>query len=270
MTLDLELQIVVVDVESTGVDSSKDEVIELAIRKGLTPDSPSKTWLFRPSIPIPPQATAVHGIADEDLRDCPSFAEHCDEIRDLLSNCDVLMGYNVHFDIDMLQAQLRRASRAEIDLSSVKIVDPLLIWRRCENRKLETALKRFSGEEHSGGHRALADVDATAAVFEGMRKVFGLQGASWQELADICAGKKGGGGSGLGPSEHIVWKEGVPYINFGKHRGLGLLELKNSNPGYLQWMSRSDFPSHVKAIVENLQSMEDSDFLSWVEKSFRE
>ncbi len=71
---------------------------------GLGDDAPSRVWRFKPSVSISPGAQAVHGISMDDLSACPSFADHAAEVRALIDETAVLVGYNLAFDIDMLQA----------------------------------------------------------------------------------------------------------------------------------------------------------------------
>jgi len=99
-------EVLVFDVETTGTDKRRDQVIELCMQFGL--EGPSRTWRFRPSCPISPGAQAVHGISIEDLADCPTFAECAEEIAAIFTQHEVIVGYNLSFDIDMLQAAHER------------------------------------------------------------------------------------------------------------------------------------------------------------------
>src|SRR5689334_16881030 len=103
--------VLIFDCETTGTDRATDQSIELCIQRGLTDDAPTcerHTWRIKPAVPIHPGAQAVHGIKQEDLADCPAFAEVADEIAQAFASADVIVGYNVVFDIEMLQAEYAR------------------------------------------------------------------------------------------------------------------------------------------------------------------
>src|SRR5437762_2568268 len=67
-------RIIVFDVETTGTDKRRDQVIELCVQLGLE-GGPSQTWRIKPDVSIHPGAQAVHGISAEDLEFCPRFGQ---------------------------------------------------------------------------------------------------------------------------------------------------------------------------------------------------
>ena len=112
-----EPNILIFDVETTGTDKKRDQVIELCAQFGLDESAESRTWRIRPSVEIQPGAQEVHGISMDDLRDAPTFAKVADELRALFTGVQMLVGYNLRFDIDMLQAEYQRLGQPLIDLS---------------------------------------------------------------------------------------------------------------------------------------------------------
>src|SRR5690606_27708698 len=92
-------RVLVFDVETTGTDKRRDQVIELCVQFGIEPDARSQTWRIRPDVAISPGAQAVHGISAEDLVGCPRFPEVADAVRAIFDEADVLVGYNLAFDI---------------------------------------------------------------------------------------------------------------------------------------------------------------------------
>ena len=66
--------IIVFDCETTGIDFTRDQVIELCVQHGLGDDATSRVWRMKPAVPIHPAAQAVHGITMADLAACPAFA----------------------------------------------------------------------------------------------------------------------------------------------------------------------------------------------------
>jgi DNA polymerase III alpha subunit (gram-positive type) len=104
----------------------------------------------------------------------------------MFSRVEVLIGHNVRFDLDMLQAELRRAGLGAVELGDKLIVDTYRLWASQEPRDLLHAHQRFVGTDYQGAHRAQADVTATAAVLSGMITAFSLDGADWADLAELC------------------------------------------------------------------------------------
>jgi DNA polymerase-3 subunit epsilon len=143
--------ILIFDTETTGVDPTQDRIIEICLltegHAGL--DRSIQTFRINPGCPISPAAWAVHGITDEELANKPTFRDCTPAIYDTVKNCDVIIGYNVQFDIDMLQAEFERVG-VKWDLQNVRIVDPLKIWRNQEPRTLSSAHERFVGRPLEG------------------------------------------------------------------------------------------------------------------------
>ena len=130
MQLNLANPIVFFDLETTGVNISKDRIIEISLLK-VAPNGKeeSKTRRINPGIPIPPEATAIHGISDEDVKDCPTFKEIAKSLAAQIEGCD-LAGFNSNrFDIPLLAEEFLRAD-VDIDLSKRKFVDVQTIFHR--------------------------------------------------------------------------------------------------------------------------------------------
>lgn len=228
------------DTETTGTDVIRDRVIELCIIDWKTEEV--KEWRFNPNQPIPPEATAVHGISANDLVGCPSFKDHAEELRDIFNAADVFIGYNVQFDIDMVNSELER-SGLKIDMAGKLIVDPLRLWMEREPRNLESAYERFHGGKLEGAHEAKADTIAAGKVLLGMMRKWGFSENNWAELAMACNPARA---NYVGDTHHFIWEGDVAVFGFGKHKGKPLLE----NKGYLQWMQGASFPSSVQNIIE--------------------
>ena len=259
-------EVVVFDTETTGIDEDRDQIIELSIQQGLADDSSQKTWRIKPSVPISPGAAEIHGITMEDLADCPSFHAVAGEIRPFFEQAEMLVGYNVSFDLEMLQSEFRRLRQPPLDLSKKLIVDPLQLWRQCEPRNLQEAYKRFVGGEFDEAHSAAADIAATGRVLVGMLESFGLKGKDWNEIADICQPDRA---LHIGPSHHFQWRDGVPVIAFGKHSGKPIHELAaEEDGGYLRWILTKDFPAHVKEVCQRALDTDAKSLEAWVAETF--
>lgn len=254
--------IIIFDTETTGTNTERDQIIELSIQWGLKDDSPRKTWRIRPTVPIAPDAQKVHGITMEDLADCPKFSKCADPIRGAFNEAEVVVGYNVRFDLDILQAEYVRLRQPTIDLTGTLIVDPLRLWQACEPRSLQDAHTRFVGQEYEDAHSSAADVAATGRVLRGMKKTFGLKDRDWDEIADICEPERR---SYIGPSHHFQWREGIAVVAFGKHDGKAIHALAvEENGGYLRWMLDKDFPQHVKEICRRALAGNQKSFCDWL------
>lgn len=257
--------IIVLDIESTGVDKAKDQIVELCLQFGLAADAERRTRRIRPSIPIPAEATAVHGITDADVAACPTFAQVARDVVRLLSEADVIVGYNVAFDLDMLQAELARAGLPPLDLTTKHVVDVLRLWHHVEPRTLAAAHEKFCGEPLEGAHAAGADVPATARVLEAMLAKFGLAALPWPELAAI-ANPFPGRENWIGPSYHIQWREdGRAAFAFGKNKGLCVDDVDS---GFLQWVVGKDFPPHVKDVCRAALRMTGEPLAVWIANQY--
>ena len=134
--LKLQRQIVFIDVETTGLNTSYDRIIELTVLK-IFPEGTEeqKSVRFNPDFPIPSAATKVHGIKDEDVAQEPPFSKYAKSLMAYLDGCD-LAGFGIiRFDIPILAAEFKRAG-LELDLEGRRIVDPLLIYHKFEPRDL--------------------------------------------------------------------------------------------------------------------------------------
>lgn len=240
-------KVVVMDVESTGKERATDQIIEMCIRFGIGADAPSRVWRIKPEVPIHPEATGVHGITMEAVAECPLFADLVGEFLPLIAGADVIVGYNVAFDLDMLQAELSRAKIPPLDLSGKQIVDVLRLWHHVEPRTLVAAHKKFCGAELVDAHQAEVDVAATARVLSSMLSTFGFTDKPWPEIAAISdpfANRT----TWLGPSHHIQWDEsGAVVFGFGKYKGK---QVGHADAGFLKWVLAKDFPPHVKKICQ--------------------
>jgi DNA polymerase III subunit epsilon len=238
-----QMRVVVFDVETTGTDRRNDQVIELGVQLGLGEQVEGKTWRFRPEVPIHPGAQAVHGISMADLEGCPAFDTCVDEVTALFERAEIIIGYNIAFDIDMLQAEYERAGRRPIDFSGKTIVDAFRLWQQCEPRSLQHAHQRFVGDRFTAAHSASADVAATGRVLTGMLRAFGLEQQDWSAIAGLCDPQRA---TWIGPTRHLRWESGVAVLGFGKHAGAPLHKIAHGpDRSFLRWVLDRDFPPHV-------------------------
>lgn len=217
------------DLETTGVDVRTDHIVEIAMVR-LEPGGVVKefTSLVNPCFPIPPSATAIHGLADEDVANAPKFADIADEVLLFLEGSDV-GGYNIRkFDIPLLQDEfLRCGKKWVVDLDVMSILDGCDIFFKMEPRSLSGALKFYCGREHIDAHGAMSDVKATMDVVSAQLFRYEFVGS----VGEVCAELRDPDMVDLGGK--LRWVGPDICVNFGKHIGT---PLKKLSLDYLQWM----------------------------------
>lgn len=163
----LTRDIVFLDTETTGVDPCVDRIVSLGISV-LHPDGTVKPngWetKFNPGIPIPPEATAVHHITDEDVKDCRPFSDYAEKLAKSFLGKD-LAGYNLRrLDLPIIDEELRRCN-FKLDLTGVRVIDVQSIYFKKDPRSLADAVRKYCGKEHDGAHGAGADAQASLEVW---------------------------------------------------------------------------------------------------------
>jgi DNA polymerase-3 subunit epsilon len=268
-----DARIVIFDCETTGTDRMQDQVIELCVQFGVADDAPSQTWRMKPGVPIHPGAQAVHGIALADLEGCPPFGDVADDIARVFAEADVIVGYNLAFDIDMLQAEYTRAGKVMLDLGGKKVVDAFRLWQQCEPRSLQHAHQRFVGQGFAAAHSASADVAATGRVLLGMLRAFDLGEADWDAIATKCDPQRtatwAARASWVGPSRHLRWEGDIVVVGFGKHTNAPVHQLAaGPDRSFLRWVVERDFPVHVGEVCRAALDLPGEEFLAWARRRY--
>jgi DNA polymerase-3 subunit epsilon len=271
--IDLGARVVVFDCETTGTDRMADQVIELCIQRGLGDSATSQTWRIKPTAPIHPGAQAVHGITAAELESCPGFGEVADAIAAVFAETDVIVGYNIAFDIDMLQAEYTRCGKPMLDFAGKKVIDAFRLWQQCEPRSLQHAHQRFVGAGFDAAHSASADVAATGRVLAGMLRAFDLAGHDWDAIAGRCDPQRTAPwiarASWVGPSRHLRWEGDVVVLGFGKYANTALHQLAaGPDRSFLRWVVERDFPVHVGEVCRAALDLPGEEFLAWARRRF--
>ncbi len=249
LKLKLDRPIVFFDIEATGISPRADRMLELCmVRYCPLRGEDRYNQRFNPDgMPIPAEATAVHGIRDEDVKDCPTFAEEAQHVLDFIEGCD-LAGYNIlRYDIPMLAEEFQRA-KLPFSTTTRRILDVQRIFHQKEPRDLTAALQFYCNDAHIDAHGAEADVDATIRVFEGQLQKYDDLPRSIEALDQFCNPQNP---SWVDSSGKLRWQNGEVTINFGKNRGKRLRDLVEKDRGFITWMLKSDFPPDTREIVQN-------------------
>lgn len=230
-----------VDCETTGTDPASDRVVEVAVVR----DGARRVWRVNPGVPIPPEATAVHGIADGDVAACPRFADVAREVVGALAGCVVVTFNGRAFDLPLLRAECERAGFAW-PLADAPVVDVLTLDRELTRHTLAGCVRRWCGREHIGAHGAEADAAATLDVLRAMLAAHPMT------LAELVALS---GGNAATPCGRVLWgDDGRAVWGFGKCKGAAI----NSDTGFARWVAaKQDFPADVRALASRAARGED-------------
>ena len=158
MKLNLKRPIIFFDLETTGIDTAKDRIVEISMVK-INPDGERtvKTRRINPGMHIPAEATAIHGITDDDVKECPSFAQIARSLAQFIEGCD-FGGFNSNrFDLPMLVEEFMRAG-VEVDFRRRKFIDVQNIFHKLEQRTLIAAYKFYCDKDLTDAHSAEADL----------------------------------------------------------------------------------------------------------------
>lgn len=231
-------RLVFFDCETTGTDPYEDRIVELAVRaQGKHP----VVTRINPGRPIPPEASAIHGITDADVADAPRFEEIAADVQRTIDG-HVLVGYNcIRFDTILLDAELRRAGQSGcIDFPEIDLYQ---VWQRSEPRTLAGAVKRFLGRDLEDAHTAAADTEVLSELLAEMIETLGVK-ADTGTLVALSKPPEMVDRDG----KFIRREDGVICFNIGNKRG----EPASSDEGFLRWMLGKDFSPETKAIARRL------------------
>ncbi len=245
--LHLTRPLVFFDLETTGLDSQVDRIVQFAFLK-VDALLQKQAWneLVNPGMPIPAEASRVHGITDAMVANKPRFIDFCDRIVEFIDNCD-LAGYNIQrFDLPFLQAELERNGRS-VDFSRTLVIDSQVIFHKKEPRDLSAAVRLYCGREMKHAHDAAADIAATLDVLNGQLARYPDLPRDPAKLAAFCS--NGDRERWVTSDRKFYWKNNEAVISFGKNRGKSLQWLYENDRDYLRWMSEKDFAEETLALI---------------------
>ncbi len=201
------------DTETTGISSSIDRVIEIA---AYDPEKKATfCHLVNPGMPIPKEASAIHGITDEMVKDKPSFKAIAQEFIDFCgSDCVLIAHNNDAFDIHFLRSSF---ALAEMPMPNWTFVDSLKWARRYRPdlpRHSLQVLREHFGIPANQAHRALDDVFVLEKIFQLM-----IDDLPIKTVVEL-----------------LSKNSKLTHMPFGKYQGKPLAEVPSD---YVAWLSKS-------------------------------
>ncbi|MGM9836979.1 MAG: exonuclease domain-containing protein [Paludibacteraceae bacterium] len=266
MKLHLNRPLVFFDIEATGLNITTDRIVEISYYKVFpNGNAEGKTLRVRPTVirhlsdpfgkpmveettmHIPEASTAIHGITDEDVKDCPTFRQMARDLAEVLKDSD-LAGYNSnHFDIPILAEEFLRAGVA-IDLKRKNMVDAYTIFTKNEQRNLSAAYRFYCGKDLENAHSANADTMATYEVLMAQLERYDLPDTV-EGLSEYSSGSM----RFADFAGRIAYdKDGYEIFNFGQHKGRRVADVFRRDKGYYGWIIGGDFPAYTKQVCTRI------------------
>ncbi len=249
MGIVLKRPIIFFDLETTGIDTTKDRIVEISMIKVMVDgERITKTRRINPQMPIPPSSTAIHGISDEDVKDCPTFAQVARSMEQFVSGCD-FGGFNSNrYDRPVLVEEFMRAG-FDIDFKRIKFIDVQIILHKMELRTLVAAYKFYCQKDLTNAHSAEADTKATYEVLMSQLDRYGELENDVDFLSEFSTHNKSADFAG-----RIIFNEkDVEVFSFGKYKGVSVAEVFQREPSYYSWMMNGDFPLYTKKVITEIR-----------------
>lgn len=281
MKPNLTRPLIIFDLETTGLDLSKDSIIQISyIKAGLDGSEVSRNIFINPGRPIPALIQELTSITDEMVKTAPKFKDIAKELEREFTGCD-FAGYNSNkFDIPMLAEEFLR-SGIDFDFSKVRLIDASVIFRKMERRNLAAAYKFYCGRKLEDDFQAhLADQD-TMATWKVLQAELDMYAPEKQEeedrklendmdvIAEFCkpdspnvdfAGRIAWGTVKGPDGKPLLNPDGserqVEVFNFGKYKDIPVAEVLRRDPGYYSWILSNDFTLNTKQILTRIRLRE--------------
>ena len=207
-----------------------------------------RTRRINPQMHIPEQATAIHGITDEMVKDEPTFAQIAKSMAQFIEGCD-FGGFNSNrFDLPMLVEEFLRAG-VDVDFKRCKFIDVQNIFHKMEQRTLVAAYKFYCDKDLQDAHSAEADTRATYEVLKAQLDRYPDLQNDVASLADFSAR-----GETVDYAGRIVYNDkGEEVFAFGKHKGRRVSDVFEQEPSYYSWMMNGDFPLYTKKVITEIR-----------------
>ncbi len=249
MKLNLKNPLIFFDLETTGINIVSDRIVEISMIK-VNPNGSEEeqTYRINPEMPIPKQASEIHGIYDDDVKDKPTFKQIAKQLAKFFEGCDIA-GYNSNrFDVPLLAEEFLRAD-IDFDMKNRKFIDVQTIFHKMEQRTLVAAYKFYCNEDLTNAHSASADTLATYKVLKAQLDRYDNLENNVDFLYKFSSQNKNVDFAG-----RIIYNDkGEEIFNFGKYKGQKVEDIFEKDKGYYSWILNSDFPLYTKKILTNIK-----------------
>lgn len=241
MNLKLEKPLVFFDLETTGLELQKDRIVQMALIKIMPDGQVSKgVRILNPEMSISPEASAVHGIYEKDVKGKKTFNQIAQGLFQYFSGCDIA-GYNIKkFDLAILFNEFNRAG-IEFDVYNHQYIDVLEFETVLNPRNLSTVYKKYTGKDMDGAHDAFVDTEATLKVLEKQLELENTIGDSISDINNFIKEKYGS----VDISGKLKMVNGEVCWAFGKHFNKPI----RNDVDYCRWIMNTDFPIDTKKVV---------------------
>jgi DNA polymerase-3 subunit epsilon len=247
----LEKPIIYFDIESTGVETELARIVELAcIKYNSDGTQEEKTIKVNPTILIPIEASEVHGITDEMVKDLPTFKQYAQAIRNWFDGCD-LAGFNSdNYDVPLLSAEFERAGLEGINWNP-NLLDVIKLYRLLYPNTLSEVYKRLTGKELEGAHGAVADITATKEIADLLiPKLNTTVEEQLVTVAEIDSFMQGDKKRFDLAGKMYTDTDGIVKWNFSKNKDKSVL----ADAGFVNWFNQQGFPQESKNKIKELQN----------------
>ena len=249
MELALKKPIIFFDLETTGTNILTDRIVEISYIKILPSGAEiERTIRVNPERHIPAEATAIHHITDDDVKNEPTFQQVAQEIANVFTGADIA-GFNSNrFDIPVLAEEFIRAG-VSIDLARHKFIDVQTIFHKMEQRTLIAAYKFYCGKDLEEAHSANADTRATYEVLKAQLDHYPSLKNDVEFLSEFSSQNKN-----VDLMGRIIYNaDGKEVFNFGKYKGQAVEDVFRRDSGYYAWMMQGEFPANTKQVITNIK-----------------
>ena len=252
MKLNLKNPLVFFDLETTGININTDRIVEICYLKVFpNGNEEAKTMRINPGMHIPEESSAIHGIHDEDVANCPTFKEVARDIAKDIEGCD-LAGFNSNrFDIPVLAEEFLRAE-VDIDMSKRKFIDVQVIFHKMEQRTLSAAYKFYCEKSLEDAHTAEADTRATYEVLKAQLDRYPELKNDTTYLSDYSSFNRNVDFAG----RMVYDDKGIEVFNFGKYKGQSVSDILKKDPGYYGWILNGEFTLNTKNVLTKIRLRE--------------
>lgn len=238
-----EKNIVAFDLETTGVSTTSDRIVEIAMIKiGKDMKVMDKLHHYvNPQMAIPDEATKIHGITDAHVKSSPTFYDIHESILKFIDSCD-LVGFNSNrFDVPLLSSEFYRVGYYGFPSGTTKLFDSMVIFKQAFPQNIEGAYERYTGKKvKRKEHSALEDTQLLVETFLSQLKTHNsdFKFLTWDAFQRFNCYEK----LYFDVDQKIYISSQIPYFAFGKWQDKPIKD----HHDYARWMLNTDFHLDTK------------------------